>query len=577
MRRLILLPSLAILVVLSSPMASAQGHESWSQDATVYEVNVRQYTPSGTFQEFGTHLDRLEELGVEVLWFMPIHPIGEQNRLGSLGSYYSVRDYYGVNPEFGTAEDFRAVVDEAHARGMRVLLDWVANHTSWDNGLTETHPEWYVTDAAGEFIPPPGTNWTDVIELDYAEPGLRAYMIDAVLYWMEEFGVDGFRFDAVDFVPHGFWEEATAALVEANPDVFLLAEGNDPDLPELGFDASFGWGLYGFGSGVLARLVDGTATATTLRSFLATEASTYPDHDRLYFTSNHDENSWYGTTRELFGEAAESFAVLTFAVPGLPLVYSGQEAGLDRRLAFFDKDLIDWQPHPNAALYRTLIELKEENAALRNGSAGGALLPVSTTDAGSVLAFVREKDGDRVFAAFNLTAEARTVTLNGGAGSYRDVFTGEPVTLTAGASLALPAWGYVVYASDADGTDAEPVAEAPPLSMGPVWPNPARTSATVAYALADPADVRLTLHDVLGREVRLLSAGPRPGGDHSVSVDVAGLPGGVYTCRLQAGGAGADAARRGPPLRPGYCATSIDDDVRPRIAGSYIASAVAGG
>lgn len=246
--------SLLLALSLLAPTVAAQGPPAWSANATVYEVNVRQYTPSGTFQEFQTHLDRLEDLGVEVLWFMPIHPIGEENRLGSLGSTYSVRDYLGVNPEFGTEADFRAVVDEAHARGMRVVLDWVANHTSWDNGLTETHPEWYVTDASGGFIPPPGTNWTDVIELDYDQPGLRAYMIDAMRYWMDAFGVDGFRFDAVDFVPDSFWEEATAALKETDPDVFLLAEASDPGLPALGFGSSFGWGLYGFGSGVLTRL-----------------------------------------------------------------------------------------------------------------------------------------------------------------------------------------------------------------------------------------------------------------------------------------------------------------------------------
>ena len=537
MPRLAALSSLLLVILLLAPPGAAQGHASWSAPATVYEVNVRQYTAAGTFAAFETHLDRLEDLGVGVLWFMPIHPIGEENRLGSLGSYYAVRDYYGVNPEFGTAEDFQRVVDAAHARGMRVLLDWVANHTAWDNVLTETHPEWYVTDADGDFIPPPGTNWTDVIELDYGQPGLRAYMIDAMTYWMETFGVDGFRYDAVDYVPDGFWEEATAALREVDPDVFLLAEGNASNLPDLGFDASFGWGFYGFGSGMLKWVADGTSSAAGLRTFLRNETAMHPEHYRLHFTSNHDENSWYGTPDELFGDAAEAFAVLTFAAPGLPLVYSGQEAGLDRRLAFFDKDQIVWRDHPNAELYRSLIDLKRDNEALWNGAAGGPIQAVTTTDPASVLAFVREADGDQVFAAFNLSDAPRTVTLSGEThvGSYRDAFTGEPVALEDGATLALPAWGYAVYAADADGTATEPVTGTT-LSLAPVRPNPTRGSATVAYTLAAPSDVRLALLDVLGREVRLLDAGARPAGDHAIAVDLAGLPGGVYTYRLQAGG-----------------------------------------
>ena len=532
--------ALAFLLLLACafPPALAQGHESWSAPLAVYEVNVRQYTPEGTFAAFGTHLDRLEAMGVGILWIMPIHPIGQQNRLGTLGSYYSVRDYRGINPEFGTLADFQALVDAAHARGMRVLIDWVANHTAWDHALTTEHPEWYVTDADGDFIPPPGTNWSDVIELDFAEPGLRAYMIDAMKYWMEEVGVDGFRFDAVDFVPDSFWEEATAALREVDPDVFLLAEGDDPELPALGFDASFGWGLYGFGNGVLKRIADGSADAFALRSYLANDAAAFPDHYRLHFTANHDENSWIGTTDELFGDAAEAFAVLTFAVPGLPLVYSGQEAGLDQRLAFFDKDQIVWREHPNAELYRTLIQLKRDNRALWNGAAGGELQPVYTTDEAHVFAFFREADGDRVLGALNLSDTPRAVTLNGDdhLGTYRDVFTGEQVTLGADAGLALPAWGHALYELRADGTATGPAAPAPALALLPSRPNPARLSATIAYTLAAPSAVRLALYDVLGREVRLLDSGPKPAGQSAVAVDLGGLPSGLYTYRLLAGG-----------------------------------------
>jgi len=338
---------LAIFFLTSSVFA--QTHHDWSYNLGVYEVNIRQYTSAGTFNAFtDNHLDRLEELGVGILWIMPVHPIGEQNRLGSRGSYYSVQDYRAVNPNFGTMEDFKRLVEEANQRGMHVILDWVANHTSWDNVLTEEHPEWYVTNSEGDFIPPPGTNWSDVIELDYSKDELREYMINTLKFWVDSTGVEGFRFDAAGFVPDDFWTQANDSLKAHKPNILLLAEDDGTKWQDLGFDMSFGWGLYGFENGVLLDLVENSASANSLNSYGTLQKIQYDStHNRMYFTSNHDINSWEGTTSELFGDAAEAFAVLTATFHGTPLIYSGQEAGLNKRLSFFEKDQITWRDHPN--------------------------------------------------------------------------------------------------------------------------------------------------------------------------------------------------------------------------------------
>lgn len=534
--RRLFLPAVLLLFLLPAS-TFAQGHQDWSYNLGIYEVNVRQYTPEGTFNAFSAHLDRLQDLGVGILWFMPIHPIGQKNRLGRLGSYYSVRDHLDVNPEFGTLDDFKRLVQEAHDRGMYVIIDWVANHTAWDHLLTTEHPEWYVTDAGGNFISPPGTNWSDVIELDYSEQGLRDYMIDAMLFWVEEVGVDGFRFDAVDFVPHDFWEEAIDALRSADPDQFLLAEGDGREWHDLGFDMTYGWGLYGFGQGVLKNIADGIAYANNLNGYVAAAKATYPTAYRMYFTSNHDENSWYGTPEELFGAAAEAFAVLTATVHGMPLIYSGQEAGLSKRLQFFEKDQIPWRDHPNANLYKTLLHLKRNNRALWNGAHGGLPQRVLTSNNTDVFAFTREKDGDRVFVVLNLSDQEQSVTLEGTAyaGSYKDVITGETVVLGEGAGLTLPAWGYLVLEAVEVSTGVSEGALPGGTALLQSYPNPFDTITRITYTLTEPSDVHLTVHDLLGRAVRVLASGTMPAGTHEVTFDAAGLPDGVYFYRLQTG------------------------------------------
>ena len=356
------------LFVLLNITSYSQNHTSWSYNLGLYEVNVRQYTEEGTFAAFETHLPRLKEMGAGILWFMPIHPIGEKNRLGTLGSYYSVQDYMDVNPEFGTLSDFKNLVSKAHDMGFYVLIDWVANHTAWDNPLTISNPEWYTKDAQGNFMPPEGTDWSDVIDLDYSKQGLRDYMIDAMKFWITETDIDGFRCDAASMVPLVFWETAIKELKDIKPDILMLAEADGTEYEDVGFDMTFAWGLYGFGGGVFSNIINGSYNgynANFLNTYLTKELNYFSDeHYRLYFTSNHDENSWYGTVFERFDDAAEIFAVITLTMNDMPLIYSGQEAGLNKRLQFFEKDLINWKEHPFYDIYKTLLDIKKENSAL---------------------------------------------------------------------------------------------------------------------------------------------------------------------------------------------------------------------
>ncbi|MDO8548554.1 MAG: alpha-amylase family glycosyl hydrolase [Ignavibacteria bacterium] len=541
---------LIIVVIIICPInAFGQDHHDWSYNLCTYEVNVRQYTSTGTFAEFETHLDRLKDLGVGILWFMPIHPIGVQNRIGSLGSYYSVKDYYDVNPEFGTLDDFKALVDSVHEKGMYVLMDWVGNHTSWDNSLTITHPEWYVKDVNGNFIPPPGTNWSDVIQLDHSKPELREYMIDAMKFWINEADIDGFRCDAVSFMPLNFWTTAITELKNAKPGILMLAEGDGPQYQAAGFDMSYAWGLHGFGNGILINIVNGTNNANFVNSYSTQENTNYPaPHYRMYFTSNHDENSWYGTVYELFGDAAEVFAVFTSTFRSMPLIYSGQEAGLNKRLLFFDKDEIIWQPHPFAEMYRTLFHLKRENKALWNGNDGGQLQRVLTTNNPAIFAFIREKENHKVFEILNLTGQEKTVTLEGTLypGNYRDAFTDDSILFSENAEVTLPAWDYKVYETGSGITGVENEKTVPEeFTLSQNYPNPFNPSTTIQFSIPQQAFVTLKVFDLLGREVAALVDEEKPAGSYEVDFSAKGgsasggnaisLSSGIYFYSLNAG------------------------------------------
>jgi len=363
----------ALIAYVASTAANAEAlsrfmdgvkHPEWSYNASIYEVNLRQYSPGGTLVEFESHLERLRDMGIGILWFMPVHPIGEKNRKGSLGSYYSVRDYYAVNPEFGTLDEFKVLVAKTHDMGMYVIIDWVGNHSAWDNPLAVEHPDWYIRDQHGIFRPPV-PDWSDVIAFDYRNPELRRYMIDAMKFWVRDVGVDGFRCDVAGMVPLDFWETARLELEEVKP-VFILAEWESPAAHNRAFDMTYSWDLYR----AMNDIAQNKATASAVDSYLQREAGSYPRHAfRMLFTSNHDENSWNGTVFERLGGGVGTFAVLSATLPGMPLVYSGQEAALSKRLEFFEKDQIPWGDYRFQWLYSALLNLKRRNRALWNGEA----------------------------------------------------------------------------------------------------------------------------------------------------------------------------------------------------------------
>ncbi|MFU8813242.1 MAG: alpha-amylase family glycosyl hydrolase [Balneolaceae bacterium] len=418
-------------------------HPDWSKNATIYEVNIRQYTPEGTFEAFAEHLSRLKKMGVDILWLMPIHPIGIKNRKGSLGSYYAVRDYLEVNPEFGTAHDFRSLVEKIHEMGMYVILDWVANHSAWDNPLTESNPEWYTRTKSGEFQPTPWYDWDDIIDFDYTQPGLRRYMEQAMVHWVKEYNVDGFRCDVAGFVPIDFWEQMRRTLDTIKP-VFMLAEWESRDLHHRAFDMTYGWSFYD----ALISLIKKKEGMATLYEYLAHDVSTFPRGGyRMLFTENHDKNSWDGTQYSNFGEGLPAATVLACTANGMPLVYSGQEAGLDRSLAFFEKDQIEWKEHPNRELYAKLFALKKRNRALWNGEHGGVMVRILNNKMDQVLSFARETDSRTVMVVINFSEHPADVQLRTDdyTGTYTELFSENETTIAATHTISLQPWGYRVY------------------------------------------------------------------------------------------------------------------------------------
>ena len=418
-------------------------HPEWSKNATIYEVNIRQYTPEGTFRAFESHLPRLKAMGVDILWLMPVHPIGEKNRKGTLGSYYSVKDYRAVNPEFGTMDDLKSLVKKAHDMGFHFILDWVANHSAWDNNLVTEHPDWYTRSLDGNFQPTPWYDWDDIIDFDYNQPGLRKYMTEALKFWVKEADIDGFRCDVAGFIPVDFWDNARRELEEIKP-VFMLAEWEDRDMVKNAFDINYSWSLWG----KMKEATTGGKGAGALIEYMAHDVSTFPENGyRMIFTDNHDKNSWEGTQFTNFGKGLETCMVLSTVVNGMPLVYSGQEAGLDRPLKFFEKDTIVWKNHPFAGIYTKLFDLKHRNKALWNGQWGGTMVRVYNDQQDKVVSFYREKEGNKVLAVFNFSDKPVAVTLKTKheTGTYADLFTGKQVEIKGEDLLQLKPWGYAVF------------------------------------------------------------------------------------------------------------------------------------
>ena len=413
----------------------------WTKNLTIYEVNLRQYSKSGSFKDFEKHLPRLKEMGVGILWFMPVQPIGIINRKGTLGSYYSISDYTAINPEYGTMDDFKKLVKKCHENGMYVIIDWVANHTSWDNKLITTHPEWYSKDSTGKIIAPV-PDWTDVADLNYDNKELHSYMIEAMKFWLKETDIDGFRCDVAGMIPTDFWNKARPAL-DSVKKVFMLAEAEDTVLHEKAFDMSYTWNFHH----LAANIAQGKKTALAFDTLFRKEIKRFKTNDyRMYFTSNHDENSWNGTAYEKFGDGVKTFAVLSFTIPGMPLIYSGQEAGLNKRLKFFDKDTIEWKNNEFFNLYKNLITLKKENKALWNGEYGGTFIKINTSNNKSVFAFCRQKDENEVIVILNLSKKTVNIALQDCSffGNYTNVFTKQQIKIEKNSNFEMNGWEYIV-------------------------------------------------------------------------------------------------------------------------------------
>jgi glycosidase len=377
----------------------------WVRDATIYSVYLRSFSQEGTFAGLEKRIPELKRTGVTVLWLMPIHPVGAKNRKGTLGSPYSVRDYYGVNPEFGTMADFKRLLGVVHKNGLKLIIDMVANHTAWDNPMIAEHPEWFTHDSSGAIVPP-NPDWTDVADLDYSKPGLRKYMEDMMVWWVKDVGIDGFRCDVAEMVPTDFWESVRDRLDKVKS-VMMLAEGSIPEHHLKAFDLSYSWNLYD----QLGSILSGKSPASLVDSLLKTESFQYPTGSlRLRFTTNHDKNAWDAPAVEKFGVMPlKAATVLVNTIPGVPLLYTGEEVMNDKRLSLFEKVPVDWSRSRDlGTLNAALFHLREAHPAL---SAGGMVKLHSNCDA-DVLAFLRTSGKDSVLTIINLHATVAEATIN---------------------------------------------------------------------------------------------------------------------------------------------------------------------
>lgn len=460
----------ALILIFSACKSNTKGTETQTkpsttitssdmENAVIYEVNIRQYSESGTFQAFTKDIPQLKALGVKIIWVMPIFPISETKRKATggdfadliedeaerakmLGSYYAVSDFTKVNPEFGTIEDFRLMLKTAHDNGMYMILDWVPNHTGWDHTWISTNPEYYTQNEAGEIIDPinPGTGeswgWADVADLNYDNQAMRNEMIEDMLYWVKEEGIDGFRCDVASAVPLDFWQDAIAKI-RAEKEVFMLAEAAEPELLEGTnlFDMAYGWERHH----VFNQMAKEDNPIELWDEIMAKDSERYESDDILMtFVTNHDENSWNGTIRERMGNAAELLTVLSYTVPGMPLIYSGQEYDLNHRLLFFEKDQIPHTKNIMWPLLEKLGALKTNNPALHGGKQP-ALYNRIDSENPKVLTFQRSKNGHSVTFVGNFSTENQTVK-NPSKGAMNH-FSGE---VESSETLDLMPWGFKI-------------------------------------------------------------------------------------------------------------------------------------
>lgn len=413
---------------------------AWSTDTNIYEVNLRQYTPAGTFAAFEKELPRLRNMGIEVLWFMPVTPISTLKRLGSLGSYYACSDYTAINPEYGTMDDFKQLINAAHELNFKVIIDWVANHTGWDHRWTREHPDYYKKSNEGNFYDAHG--WADVIDLNYDNPALQAAMIEAMRFWLTECNIDGFRCDMAMLVPLAFWKAARTALDKPKA-LFWLAECEETGYHEV-FDATYGWQM-------LHKMEAYWRNETNvygLYDVLNYYQSGFPENAyHLLCTTNHDENSHSGSEYERMGSAAKAFAVLCCTWNGMPLIYSGQELPNYKRLKFFDKDQIDWNGRYELNdFYTALLFLRKKNMALKAGT-GSTTQRLSTGDNDHVMAYLRSSDLHHVLVVLNLSHAQNSSTIHDELpqGIYTNIFSGAVTDAAAARNSILEPWAFAVY------------------------------------------------------------------------------------------------------------------------------------
>ena len=432
--------SIYLLLFSLALTASSQSHPSWIMQGNIYEVNVRQYTPEGTFNAFAKHLDRLKVMGVQTLWFMPINPISKLDRKGTMGSYYAVADYTAVNPEFGSLTDWKKLVNAIHARGMKVIIDWVPNHAGADHRWVTKHPDFFVKDSSGKPAIP--FDWTDTRQLDYKNMEMQDSMIASMKYWLTKTGIDGFRCDVAWNVPGSFWTKCIGQLKKIKKDIFMLAEGDKTYLHPSGFDVTYPWEMFH----MMEKIAKGERPAFGLDSIKNKFDSIYPKNGWvMYFTSNHDENSWNHADFGTFpGPVHAPFAVFTQTMPkNIPLIYGGQEEPVLRALEFFEKDPIIFQKFDRAGFYRTLLGLRKRNPAL---AADASFRKVKVGNENAIYAYVREKAGKKVFVILNLSANEQTIKVNDRAlwGAPANLFMGYKEKII-NKEWKMEPWGYVVY------------------------------------------------------------------------------------------------------------------------------------
>ena len=416
----------------------------WSYNTNVYEVNLRQYTQEGTFAAFEKELPRLRDMGIEVLWFMPVTPISQEKRLGTLGSYYACSDYTGTNPEFGSLEDFQQLVQTAHRLGFKVLIDWVANHTGWDHRWTQEHPDFYKRNHEGNFYDPNG--WEDVIDLNYDNPAMRQAMIEAMRFWVSTCDIDGFRCDMAMLVTLDFWRTARAELDQIKP-LFWMAECEETGYHEV-FDATYSWSFL-HKMEAFWRRETGIGGLDDVLNYYSTGFP--PDAFHLLFTTNHDENSHSGSEYERIGQAAEAFGVLCCTWNGIPLIYSGQELPNTKRLKFFDKDQIDWTgTYALHDLFKKLLTLRKENPALQAGEKSQTYRLKTAADQ-FVFAYLRKAGSDEVLVVMNLSDQEKSffeIEDERLSGAFTNIISENSSDFTQEKFFALRPWEYLVYARD---------------------------------------------------------------------------------------------------------------------------------